>query len=142
MNTTSTLSVRDARRMVDAALAHAERLDVQVTVAVVDGGGRLRAMARTDGASFLTITLATDKAVTAAGLGVATADFGEFAAGMPVLLTGLSGQSEVNLLPGGIPVIVDGAPVGAIGVAGGSNGEDHPVAQAGLAAVAAAPVAG
>ena len=60
----------------------------------------------------------------------------------PVLLTGLSSQPEVNLLPGGVPVMVDGQLVGAIGVAGGNNGEDHPIAEAGLAGLTAATIAG
>lgn len=142
MNSAPTLSIQDARRVIDAALAQAEQLGAQVSIVVVDAGGRVQALARMDGASFLTTALATNKAITTAGLGMPTQDFGDFAAGVPVLLTGLSGQPDVNLLPGGVPVLIDGVPAGGVGVAGGTGGEDHPIAAAAVAALTPAGVAG
>jgi glc operon protein GlcG len=126
--------------MLDAALAHAEELDVRVSIVIVDNGGNLKALVRMDGASFLATTVATNKAITSAGLGMATQDFAQFAAGNPVLLTGLSSQPNVAILPGGVPIYIDGAVAGAIGVSGGQAGEDQPIAQAGLAALAPATV--
>lgn len=61
---------------------------------------------------------------------------------MPVSLTGPSGQPELNLLPGGEPIAADGALLGAIGVAGGNNGENLPIAHAGPAVLARSPVVG
>jgi glc operon protein GlcG len=142
MTSVPTISLDDARRVLDAALAHATELGVAVSIVVTDTGGHVRASARMDGASFLSADLARTKAATAAGLGVNTHDFGQFVADIPLLLNGLSGQPGVSLLPGGVPVVVDGALAGAIGVAGGAGGEDHPVASAGLAALVPAGVAG
>lgn len=135
MSGTVSLSTQYARRVLDAALAHAEDLGVSVSISIVDDGGHVKAFARMDGSSFFNTALATNKAITAAGLGVSTQDFMEFAAGIPPLLTGLSAQPNVAILPGGTPITVDGAVVGAIGVSGGKGGEDQPIAEAGLAAL-------
>ncbi|WP_309110624.1 heme-binding protein [Saccharothrix sp.] len=131
----STLSLRDARRLLDAAVEHAEQLGVQAAIAVVDEGGHTKASARADGATFLTLSLATGKAVTAAGLGFDTGGLGEFLAGNPALLAGLSTQSGVTVVPGGVPIVRDGAVIGAIGVSGGTGGEDEPIAKAALASL-------
>jgi len=127
---TNTISVQDARQAIDAALAHAAGLGAAVSVVVVDSGGSPVALARMDEASFLTATLATNKATTSAGLGMATQDIAGFAATDPVVLAGMTTQSPITVLPGGLPV-----PGGAIGVAGGTNGEDHPIAEAAAAAM-------
>lgn len=142
MTSVPTLTLAEARRVLDAALDHATKMGAVVSVVVTDAGGHVRTSARMDGAPFVTADLARDKAMTAAGLGVVTADFGQFAADVPLLLSGMSGQPGVTLLPGGVPVVVDGAVAGAVGVAGGTAGEDHPIAQAGLAALTPAGVAG
>lgn len=134
----STLSTQDARRVLDAALAHASELGAAVAVAVVDAGGHPLALVRMDGATFLSGSLAVNKAASSAGLGMATQDLMEFAGGTPPLLAGLTTQS-VAVLPGGAPIFVDGAIAGAVGVAGGTRGEDHPIATAGIAAIAATP---
>lgn len=131
---TSTISLPDALRAVDAAVAHAEGAGAAVCVTVVDDGGNVVALARMDGASFLTATLAENKARTAAGLGMATADLAEFVGSNPLMLAAMTTQ-PVTVLPGGLPV-----PGGAVGVAGSSTGEDHPIAEAAAAALAAAPV--
>ncbi|MGM1064482.1 GlcG/HbpS family heme-binding protein [Saccharothrix sp. Mg75] len=134
MNTPA-LSFQDARRALDAALAHAEQLNVAVAVAVVDNGGNTVALARQDGATFLSGRLAVSKAVTSAGLGFETEGLSQFLSGNPALLAGLSTQPDVAVVPGGVPIVVGGTIVGAIGVAGGQAGEDGPVAKAGLAAL-------
>lgn len=133
----STLSLQDAKRLLDAALEHAEHLGVQAAVAVVDEGGHTKASARADGATFLTLSLATGKAVTAAGLGFDTSGLGEYLAGDPALLAGLSTQSGVTVVPGGVPIVRDGVVVGAIGVSGGPAGEDEPIAKAAVSALVA-----
>lgn len=133
---TPTISAQNALRVVEAALAHADELNVNVSVAVVDAGGNLKALARADNATFLTSTLATNKAITAAGLGAPTQVLAEFVGGNPALLAGLSSQPNVALIPGGVPITDNGVLVGAIGVAGGTQGEDHPVAEAGLKVLA------
>ncbi|GAA1932628.1 GlcG/HbpS family heme-binding protein [Kitasatospora viridis] len=134
MTTAPVINAALARRILDAALAQAAQLNVAVAVSVVDAGGNLLTTARADGATFWATTVATHKAVTAAGLGVPTNDFGKVAAGDPVLLATMAAQPGFALLPGGIPIFANGAIAGAIGVAGGTRGEDQPVAEAGVEA--------
>jgi glc operon protein GlcG len=131
------ITARDARRVVDAALAKAESLGVAVSIAVVDNGGNLKEVSRMDGATFMTPTVAANKAMTAAGLGLSTKDFAEFAGTNPVLLTGMATQPDTAVFPGGVPITVDGQLAGAVGVAGGPAGEDHPIAETGAGAMAA-----
>ncbi|TQF01778.1 heme-binding protein [Kitasatospora acidiphila] len=137
MSNAPVLNAALARRILDAALAQAVQLNVAVAVAVVDAGGNVLTVARADGATFWATTVATHKAVTAAGLGIPTLDFGKAAAADPVLLATMAAQPGFALLPGGIPIMINGAIAGAIGVAGGTRGEDQPVAEAGVEAGAA-----
>ena len=139
MTTVPSLSAETARRMIDAAGRRAGELGAAVSIAVVDRGGNVIALLRLDGATFLASTIATNKAITAAGLGLPTGDFAKFAADDPALLAGMSNQPQVAAFPGGFPVLTGDGPAGAIGVAGGRTAEeDLAVAQAGLAAVPAA----
>jgi uncharacterized protein GlcG (DUF336 family) len=130
-----TISVHAALRAVSAAQRQAEELGAEVCIVVVDGGGNLKALARMDGAPFLSFELARRKARTAAGLGVVTQDFTAAVSGNQALVAALSSHPDIALLPGGIPVIDDGAIIGAIGVAGSASGEDQPIAQAAVASL-------
>jgi glc operon protein GlcG len=131
-----TISIQDARRVVDSALAQAEELNVKVSVVVVDEGGNLKAAARMDGALYLTTAFALNKAMTAAGLGLPTADLSTFLSGNPALLTGLASQPNIAVIPGGAPITAAGGVVaGAVGVAGGQGGEDEVIATGALAAL-------
>ena len=58
------LTLEDAKRMLSAAEAKAERLGIAYCVAVVDAGGHLVAFLRQDGALIGSIDLAIDKAAT------------------------------------------------------------------------------
>jgi uncharacterized protein GlcG (DUF336 family) len=89
-----------------------------------------------DGATFLATALAASKASTAAGTGMSTHEFAEVLSGTPVLLAGMSSQPSVCILPGGAPIAIDGAIVGAIGVAGAPAAAEQEIAYAGLAALA------
>ena len=137
MTNMPTISAAEARRIIDAAVTHAEQLGASVCVAVVDSGGNVKALTRMDGATFATISLSIDKAATAAGYGMSTQDLAEFASGNPAILAGLSNRPGFSLLPGALPVERDGAIAGAVGVSGSSRGEDEPIAAAGLAALTA-----
>ena len=139
MTSMPTISTADARRVIDAAVDHAERLGAGVCVAVVDSGGNVKALTRMDGATFATTALAIDKGATAAGYGMSTKALGEFASSNPALLAGLSNLPGFSLLPGALPIERDGAIAGAVSVSGSSRGEDDLIAAAGLAALTDAP---
>jgi uncharacterized protein GlcG (DUF336 family) len=135
MSTTVTVSLAEARAVLDASLAYAEERGLRVCVAVVDAGGCVRALARMDGATFLAPGLAIDKAMTAAGTGASTASFADWLSATPVAATAMSAQQHVALLPGGAPIVLGGAVAGGVGVAGAPVDQEQLIAEAGLAAL-------
>ena len=128
------LTIDGAMKLVDAAMAKARDMKVPECIAVVDAGGHLLAFARMDGAFALSIDTALMKAMTAASYGIPT---GDIAAGVDIKLAIATQGKRVNL-PGGLPVIVDGHVIGAIGVGSGTGEQDREVAAAALGAIAGA----
>src|SRR6266576_5524780 len=124
-----------AQKMVDAAVAKARELGVCENVAILDDGGNLKAFSRMDGAPFLCIEMAQNKAYTAL-LGVSTQDFFNFIQSDPSLLAGIPTLSRMAAWGGGFPIKVDGEVVGAIGVSGAPTVQnDIDCAKAALALV-------
>ncbi len=128
------LTLAGAQKLLDAAIAKAREMKVPECICIVDTGGQLLAMARMDGALALSIDTALMKAMTAASYGIPT---GDIAAGIDLKLAIATEGKRINL-PGGLPVIVDGHIVGAIGVGSGTGEEDREVAAAALGAIAGA----
>ncbi|MCC6074156.1 heme-binding protein [Pseudomonas sp. GCM10022188] len=130
------LSLDLALLAMPAVLAEARSLGVRVSVSIVDASGQLIHLAHMDGAPAPSRDIAHDKAWTAAGFGVATSSWEERLAGMPdSVRTGLSMRPRLALFGGGVPVRVDGASVGAIGVSGATAAQDEQCAQAGVRAI-------
>ena len=130
----NSISAELAQKMVDAALAKANAFGVPVNVAILDDGGNLKAFNRMDGAPILSIEIAQNKAYTAP-FGLPTRDFFNFIQGNPSLLAGIPQVARVAAYGGGLPIKVDGAIVGAIGVSGGTVQNDVDCAQAALGVV-------
>ncbi|TXN39207.1 heme-binding protein [Methylobacterium sp. WL7] len=116
-----------------AAVAHAEAIGVPEVVAVVDADGNLLAFLRMDGAKLLSRESALAKAVTAASNGAPT---GGLAADLAVTV-GLATGGRLTNLPGGLPIVIDGACLGGIGVGSGASDQDVAVARAALRAIGA-----
>ncbi len=139
VRTESALTYAGARVALDAALARAEELGAAFNIAVADPAGTLLAFARMDGAFAISGSIARDKAWTVAGFGgIATDDFYRAIAAEDAVREGIAQRGRVAAFGGGVPVLVDGALVGAVGASGGSAEQDKEVASAGAAAVAAA----
>lgn len=118
-----------------AARAAAEESGVRVAVAVVDAGGNLGGFLRLPGAFLASSEIAIDKAWTAASFGLSTRSFSEMLDGAPRnVRDGLLRRPRVTEVPGGHPILRDGAVIGAIGVSGGSEIEDELIAGRGMAA--------
>jgi uncharacterized protein GlcG (DUF336 family) len=123
-----------ASEMIAAAHAEAERRSVRVSAAVVDAGGNLVAFGRMDGAEIAGPTLAVDKAYTAVSNTIATSELAVLAApGGELFGLHANGGGRFVIFGGGIPVLVDGAAVGAIGVSGAATADDIACAEAGIA---------
>lgn len=121
----------EAQPLVDAALARAAELQVPISVSVVDRTRELVSFARQPGAPIFTAKVATGKAYTAASLSVPTHVTQQFThSGGPFYGLESLGGGVISTIPGGIPLMRDGAVVGAVGVSGGSAEEDLDIAQA------------
>jgi glc operon protein GlcG len=123
----NTLTLAAAKQIAQAAESFASANKWNVVIAIVDSGSNLLYLQRMDGALVGSIAISQHKARTAVQFKCPTKDFE----------TGLAGGStsllKLDILPyeGGVPIIADGAIVGAIGVSGGTPAQDGQVAQAG-----------
>ena len=125
------LSVKGARIVVQGAIARAEAMGIPQCVAVVDRGGNLMVFERMDGAKLHSQFTAIQKAYTAMSTKVAT---GQLPFELAVGIALASGDRFVTIA-GGLPIMLDGEIVGAIGVGSGTDEEDIEVAEAGIEAL-------
>ena len=125
------LTYEGAQKLLAAAVAKAREMNVPQCICIVDAGGHLLTMARMDGAFSMSIETALRKAQTSAAYGIPTG--GILPALELKLALGTDGK-RVNLF-GGLPVIVEGHVIGAIGVGSGTGEQDREVAAAALAAI-------
>ncbi len=134
MQTKPTLIADDARAIAAAAEAEALKNHWAVSIAVVDDGGHLLWLQRLDGAAPISAQIAPAKARTAA-LGRRESKVYE-----DMINQGrtsfLSAPGLQGMLEGGVPIVVQGQCVGAVGVSGVKSNEDAQVARAGIAALA------
>ncbi len=133
MKSKAVLACADVTKILDAAEQFATERQWAVSVAVVDDGGHLLGMRRLDGAAPMTAYMGPAKANTAA-LGRRES------AAFETMINGgrqafLSAPQLQGMLEGGVPIVVDGQVVGAVGVSGVKSSEDVEIAQAGIAAL-------
>ncbi|MBL8521666.1 MAG: heme-binding protein [Betaproteobacteria bacterium] len=128
------LTLDDCQRMLAAAEAHAKANQWAVCIAIVDDGGHLLAFERLDGCALVSVAVAQGKARSAAIRKRPTkndedmVNNGRFAAlSMP----------GVTFLEGGLPIIIEGEVIGAVGVSGVKSSDDAAIAQAGIDALIA-----
>ena len=120
-----------AMRILNAAIRKAQEMGVPQCISVVDTGGHLMAFCRMDGAFVMSNTSSRRKAETAAIYGLPTGNIPE---GIDIKLALVTEGQRVNL-PGGLPLIIDGEVVGAIGVGSGTGEQDLEVAKVGVSAL-------
>ena len=129
------LLLDDVKRIVHGAEAEALRNAWAVSLAIVDDGGHLLWLQRLDGAAPISAHIAPAKARTAA-LGRRESRLYE-----ELINQGrtsfLSAPALEGMLEGGVPIVVQGQHVGAVGVSGVKSSEDAQVARAGIAALGA-----
>ncbi|KFI05741.1 heme-binding protein [Massilia sp. BSC265] len=133
MKTKPYLTLEDVKKIAAGAEAEALRNNWAVSFAIVDDGGHLLWYQRLDGAAATSAYIAPAKAKTAA-LGRRESKVYE-----DVINNGrvsfLSAPELEGMLEGGVPVIVDGHVIGAVGVSGVKSNEDAQIAKAGIAAL-------
>ena len=127
----SVLTLADVRAIAQAAEAEALSQQWPVTIAIVDDGGHLLWLQRLDGAAAISAHIAPAKARTAA-LGRRESKVYEDVINQG-RMSFLSAPLLEGMLEGGVPVMVDGQCIGAVGVSGVKSSEDAQVARAGIA---------
>ncbi|HEY6024255.1 MAG TPA: heme-binding protein [Pseudolabrys sp.] len=121
-----------AKKVAAAAEAEAKKNNLNSAIAIIEPTGALVYFGKMDGTQYGATNVAMDKALSAALYRRPTAAFDAgLRAGNTYLLT----LRNMNAVPGGIPIVVDGKLIGAIGVSGGSGPDDVKVAEAGAAAL-------
>ncbi|NKF21816.1 GlcG/HbpS family heme-binding protein [Solimonas marina] len=133
--TRAVLSLADAERIVAAARDEAQRNSWNVAISVVDEGGHPLSSVRLDGCAAIGAYISYEKARSAAIGRRETKGYEDMINGGRNAFLAVADISR-GLLEGGIPVIVDGDCIGAVGVSGVKPDQDAQVARAGLGALA------
>ncbi len=133
MNTKPTLTLDDVKRIAAAAEAEALTHRWAVSIAIVDDGGHLLWLQRLDGAAPISAQIAPNKARTAALGRRESRVYEEMINQGRVSFLSVPGLEA--LLEGGVPIVVDGQCIGAVGVSGVKSTEDAQIAKAGIAAL-------
>lgn len=129
------ISLQQARTIVDSAQKKAFEIGVKATVVVLDHGGEQVAMARMDGAWPGAFDLAVGKAQVARSFHAPSAAFVPMVQpGGDLFAVGSAHAGRYVVLPGGLPIEIDGHVVGAVGVSGGSGDQDSAIAATALEA--------
>lgn len=125
------LTLKAAKAIAAAAEAEANKRGSTVVIAVVDDGGHLLFLERLDNTQVASVEVGIGKARTAAIFRRPSKDFEDQIKNGRTASLVLPGATP---LQGGIPILVDGKVIGAIGVSGNTPQEDEDIAKAGAAA--------
>jgi glc operon protein GlcG len=127
------LTLAEANRVVEGAIAKAQELNIKISVAVCDSGGRLMAFNRMDGAIWAGAYGSQGKAVASVAFARPSGVLAE-RADSPII-RGIATAEGGHMIPsqGAIPIIRNGVVEGACGVGGGTGQEDEDCAKAGVA---------
>jgi uncharacterized protein GlcG (DUF336 family) len=126
------LTLEDCRKITAAAEAEAKKNSWNVCIAILDDGGHLLHLARMDGATPANARIAVEKGRTAAESRRSTAVWQERIKPRPEMLR----MPGITPIQGGLPILVEGTCVGAVGISGVQSHEDEQIAAAGIKAVA------
>ena len=131
-----TITLADARAIIDGAIAYAREHNALMAVTVVDSAGNTVATERMDGVSPNNIQYAEGKAFAAAMQRQTTEQLSQLVKDRPDRYFGVMSMypGRMYLVGGGEPLIVNGVMLGAVGVAGLAQYEDEAAGRAGMAA--------
>ena len=128
------ITLDQAKKAMAAAEAKATQNNWNVAISIVDSGGHAVMLQRLDGTQLASIRIAEGKARTAVEFRRPTKALEDVIAGGGAGLRYFTVR-DVNLMEGGVPIVVDGKIVGGIGVSGVGSRNDAQIAQAGADAV-------
>jgi uncharacterized protein GlcG (DUF336 family) len=130
------ITLADARMIIDGALAYSRQLNAVMAVMVVDAAGNPVSSDRMDGVSANNVLYAEGKAFASAMQRQTTQTLSELAKERPDRYFGIIAMypGKMYLVGGGVPIIANGVLVGAVGVAGLPQFQDEAAGRAGIAA--------
>ncbi len=129
------LTLDEANRILRATLAKAAELNIKVSAAVVDAGGRLIAFQRMDGAIWAGVYGSQGKAIASAAFGRASGEMAARADQPTPRGIAFAEGGHMIMGQGAVPIIRNGVVIGACGVGGGTSQEDEDCAKVGVAAL-------
>src|SRR5690242_13089253 len=132
MKTRPMLTLDDCRKISAGAEAEAKKNNWIVAIAILDDGGHLLHLIRMDGASPFNARTAIAKGKTAAESRRSSLVWEERIKAGRTSMLGMPGITPVQ---GGLPIVVEGAYVGGVGVSGVQSHEDEQIAAAGIKAL-------
>ena len=129
------LTLAEANKIVEVAVAKAKELKLPMAVAVCDAEGRLMAFNRIEGTFWITAFAAQGKAAAATAFGRSSADLQDI--GSSAAFQALSAQEGNHMVPvqGALPIFKDGQILGSAGASGGTAQEDEDCVRAGIQAL-------
>ena len=128
------LSLSDAAILIDGAVAASDGIGIPMCIAVTDESGHLIDFKRMDGGKISSISIAIDKAFTAAVARKGTHIYNQLCIpGQPTFGIHITNGGHFSVIGGGLPVFVNGEIVGGIGISSGTAVQDQEVAEAALA---------
>ena len=130
------LTLSKAEEYANKAIAKAREMGVSVCVAIVDKGSKLVALLRMDDLGWITVNYAIGKAYTALAFGKSTKTMTERFKNSPLtefefldnLFRSSVSSGKICLSPGGVLIKINGEIIGAIGVSGAHDEQDHEIA--------------
>jgi glc operon protein GlcG len=127
------VTLEEANRIMQGAVVKAREMNIKISVAVCDSGGRLVAFNRMDGAIWASAYGCQGKAVASAAFARPSGELAE-RAGSPII-QGIAHAEGGHMIPsqGAVPIIRNGVVDGACGVGGGTAQQDEDCARAGVA---------
>jgi uncharacterized protein GlcG (DUF336 family) len=127
------LTLAEANQVVEAAIAKAREMNIRISVAVCDAGGRLMAFNRMDNAIWGSVYGSQGKAIASVAFGRASGELQE-RAGSPIIQGIMAGEGG-HMIPsqGAVPIVKNGVVIGACGVGGGTSQQDEDCARAAVA---------
>jgi uncharacterized protein GlcG (DUF336 family) len=127
------LTLVEANQVVQGAIDKAREMNIRISVAVCDAGGRLMAFNRMDNAIWASVYGCQGKAIASVAFGRASGELAE-RAGSPII-QGIAAAEGGHMIPsqGAVPIVRNGIVVGACGVGGGTAQQDEDCARAGVA---------
>ena len=126
------LTLEEANRVIEGALAKARELNIRISVAVCDAGGRLVAFQRMNNAIWASAYGSQGKAVASAAFGRPSGELSERA--HPPTPAGIAAAEGGHMImgQGAVPILRDGVIEGACGVGGGTSQQDEDCARYGV----------